>query len=175
LGQPAGQQQAGGETQIDQPAQRGAAALGQPFEHQRRRQHEHQTVADAVGQAQQQQTGDVLADALGQGDRRVGQQRQRQGHAQARRRGQRQRQQGADQIADVVPGGQPRALLQGQQAVLEQVGQQGGVGEAAQGVDNDQGGAAGKQGNKDLTGGYDGHFLIHPGTTTSANLAVLRS
>src|SRR5690606_39689110 len=95
-----------------------------------------------------------------------------QGHAQARRRGQRQRQQGADQITDVVPGGQPRALLQGQQAVLQQVGQQGGVGEAAQGVDNDQGGAAGEQGEKDLTGGGDGHFLIVPGTTTSANLAV---
>src|SRR5690606_35007862 len=96
-------------------------------------------------------------------------------HAQARRRGQRQRQQGADQITDVVPGGQRRALLQGQQAVLEQVGQQGGVGEAAQGVDNDQGGAAGEQGEKDLTGGGDGHFLIVPGTTTSANLAGLRS
>src|SRR5690606_39882036 len=81
FGQPAGQQQAGRETQVDQAAEAGPLAAGQPFQHQRRRQHEHQAVADAVGQAQQQQAEDIRAERLGQGDGGVGQQRQGQGDA----------------------------------------------------------------------------------------------
>src|SRR5690606_41988926 len=123
----------------------------------------HLAVADAVGQARQQQAEHIVADALRRGEGGVAEQRQRQRDAQALRRGQQQRQQGAKQIADVVPGGQPRALFEAQQAIGKQVRQQRGIGEAAQGMDNDQGGAAGEQGKKDLAGRSGWHFLYFLG------------
>src|SRR5690606_25173028 len=65
----------------------------------------------------------------------------------------------------------PGSLLEAQQAIAEQVGQQRGVGETAQRMDNDQSGAAGEQGKKDLTGGGGGHVLVLPLATTAATLA----
>ncbi|MNE49069.1 hypothetical protein D3C80_1435670 [compost metagenome] len=75
--QPAGQQQPCCEAQVDQTTEMRALMLSQPFEDECRGQDEHQAIADAIEQAQQEQELVVIGKTLGDGDQGIGQQAER--------------------------------------------------------------------------------------------------
>ncbi|MNY35041.1 hypothetical protein D3C86_1694230 [compost metagenome] len=146
----AGEQQPAAQAEVDQTAQARALLLRQPLQHQRWRLDEHHAVADAIGQAQQQQALVILGETLGQGQQGIQQQRQGQGDAHPLRRVQGQPEQRAEQVADVIPGRQARALFQAEQTVVDQVRQQRGEGETTEPMHYHQRTGARQQGEEDV-------------------------